>query len=124
MKKLLEERRKNNYHVNFVVESTFVMAHIKLIESITNNEVYANCYPNCTKVQTITIDGVEYENEGYTGEVKFREVDTNKLVRSKEKIKYLMEVANEIIRKGNEYIVNTFGNVDKTIIELYDARYM
>lgn len=124
MKKLLEERKENNYHVNFVVESTFVMAHIKLIESITNNEVYANCYPNCTKVQTITIDGVEYENEGYTGEVKFREVDTNKLVRSKEKIKYLMEVANDIIRKGNEYIVNTFGNVDKTIIELYDARYM
>lgn len=124
MKEILEERKNNNYHVNFKVESTIIRADITLIESITGNEVYANCYPNCTIVQTITIDGVEYENEGYTGEVKFREIDTNKLVRSKEKIKYLMEVANDIIRKGNEYIVNTFGNVDKKIIELYDARYM
>lgn len=122
MKEILEER--NNYHVDFKVESTIIRANITLIESVTNNEVYANCYPNCTVVQTIKVDGIEYENEGYTGEVKFREIDTNKLVRNKEKIKYLMEVANDIIRKGNEYIVNTFGNIDKKIIELYDARYM
>lgn len=123
MKEILEERKRNNYHVNFKVESTIIRANITLIESVTNNEVYANCYPNCTVVQTIKVDGIEYEVDRNIGSMfadgfDFRNIETNRMVKSKEKKEYLKAVANDIIRKGNEYLVATFGNIDKKIGEI------
>lgn len=122
--KKLEERKDKNYFVNFEVKSTIIRASIKLTESVTNNEVYAECYPNYTGVTYIKIDGVEYQVDVFIGSAfsdgqDFWNTETNRRVMSKEKKEYLKEVANSIIRKGNEYLRNTFGNVDKEIVEIF-----
>lgn len=123
-KKKLEEREKTSYHVNFEIKSTIIRASIKLVESVTNNEVYAECYPNFTEVKYIKIDGVEYQVDVFIGSAfsdgqDFWNIETNRRVMSKEKKEYLKEVANSIIRKGNEYLRNTFGNIDKEIVEIF-----
>ena len=122
--KKLEERKDKNYFVNFEVKSTIIRASIKLTESVTNNVVYAECYPNYTGVTYIKVDGVEYQVDVYVGSKfsdgqDFWNTETNRRVMSKEKKEYLKEVANSIIRKGNEYLRNTFGNVDKEIVEIF-----
>lgn len=123
-KKKLEERGKTSYHVNFEIKSTIIRASIKLTESVTNNEVYAECYPNYTGVTYIVVDGVEYLVDVFIGSAfsdgqDFWNIETNRRVMSKEKKEYLKEVANSIIRKGNEYLRNTFGNIDKEIVEIF-----
>lgn len=123
-KKKLEEREKTSYHVNFEIKSTIIRASIKLVESVTNNEVYAECYPNFIEVTYIKIDGVEYQVDVFIGSAfsdgqDFWNTETNRRVMSKEKKEYLKEVANSIIRKGNEYLRNTFGNIDKEIVEIF-----
>ena len=108
------------YHVDFKVESNIINAHITLHESITDNEVYAVCYPNLTKVMQFKVDGVPYEiiRNWAKDTTKYVDLTTMKAVRSKRQKEYLKEVVNDIIKKGNEYIKNTFGNVDKPILEI------
>lgn len=114
-------KNERNYFVSFTVTSTFCNAFITLTESITNNEVHAICFPNFTGVESIKIDGIEYQikrNFGNEGD-DIINMETNRKVKSKEKLEYLKTIANSIIAKGNEYLNNTFGNIEKKIIELF-----
>lgn len=120
LRKKIEERKNNKYFVSFEMGSGFSNAFIRFRESITDNEVYAVCYPSLIRVMTIKVDGVDYEIDGYINGLQVRNIETNKLVKSKDKIKYLQDVANYIIREGNKYLKNTFGNIDKEVLELIE----
>lgn len=109
---------ERNYHVDFKMYSDIINAYIEFEESVTGNKVSAVCYPNLIKVQTIEIDGVEYDVQGYVGEVKLYTINDGKYVRSKKLTNECIEIANSIIKKGNQYLRNTFGNIDKEVIEI------
>ena len=110
-----------HYHVDFKVESNLINAHITLHESITDNEVYAVCYPNLTRVMQFKVDGIPYEIIGenrFTGKTKYVDLTTLKCVRSKKQKAYLKAVVNSIIEQGNQYLENTFGIINKKILDI------
>ena len=107
-----------NYFVNFEMHSTIINAFITFKESVTNNEVYAICSPNCITVKSIKIDGINYEVDfNFDREDDFINTNTNRKV-GKKKCEYLKSIANHIIAEGNEYLRNTFGNIQKQVLEI------
>lgn len=110
--------KDRNYFVSYEVKSNYIFAFINLKESFTNNEVHVVCNPGCNLVSTFKVGGIEYD-------VRYNEdiynIETNRRVKSSEKIKYLKGIVNHIIAEGNDYIRNTFGNITKEIVEIYEG---